>query len=46
MFEYNLSVTLSDNSNLSDTIIDLIKKSAEEANQYFFSTEERCLYCC
>ena len=20
--------------------------SAEEANQYFFSTEERCLYCC
>ena len=32
MFEYNLSVTLSDNSNLSDTIIDLIKKSAEEAN--------------
>ena len=32
MFEYNLSVTLSDNSNLSDTIIDLIKKSAKEAN--------------
>lgn len=32
MFEYNLSVSLSDNSTLNDKIIDIMKKSADEAN--------------
>ena len=32
MFEYNLSVSLSDSSNLNDEIIDLMKKSVVEAN--------------
>ena len=32
MFEYNLSVSLSDNSTLNDKIIDMMKRSADEAN--------------
>ena len=32
MFEYNLSVSLSDNSTLNDKIIDIIKRAADEAN--------------
>lgn len=32
MFEYNLSVSLSDSSTLNDEIIDILKKSADEAN--------------
>lgn len=32
MFEYNLSVSLSDNSTLNENIINIMKKSAYEAN--------------
>ena len=32
MFEYNLSVSLSDNSTLNNKIVDIMKKSANEAN--------------
>ncbi len=32
MFEYNLSVSLSDNADLNDRIVDLMQKSVTEAN--------------